>query len=162
MRLVVVVGRHWPLLSDLGRPRDGPVLSRSADGRHFRCALSGPQPTTVRHDGGCANRSRTRVPHCTPTGLNHAACAVDRSRYRRPAPDDGGRPSPQLGKLRSFAACSCAYLGERPGSRSGSLGDLHRVSPSPLDLVRLRCGRGGVPIATSSGPCAKAKCGEGM
>lgn len=25
MGLVVVVGRHWPLLSDLGRPRDGPA-----------------------------------------------------------------------------------------------------------------------------------------
>ncbi|MDQ0812655.1 hypothetical protein QFZ63_004369 [Streptomyces sp. B3I7] len=25
MRLLVVVGRHWPLPSDLGRPRDGPA-----------------------------------------------------------------------------------------------------------------------------------------
>lgn len=25
VRLVVVVGRHWPLLSGIGRPRDGPV-----------------------------------------------------------------------------------------------------------------------------------------
>jgi hypothetical protein len=25
VRLVVVVGRHWPLLSGLGRPRDGPA-----------------------------------------------------------------------------------------------------------------------------------------
>lgn len=31
MRLVVVVGRHWPLSSDVGRPRDGPALVRSTD-----------------------------------------------------------------------------------------------------------------------------------
>lgn len=26
VRLVVVVGRPWPTLSDLGRPRDGPAM----------------------------------------------------------------------------------------------------------------------------------------
>lgn len=78
MGLVVVVGRHWPLLSDLGRPRDGPASLRSHDGRHVRPARSEPRPTTVRHDGGCANRPRTRMPRCTPTGLSHAA-------MRRPA-----------------------------------------------------------------------------
>lgn len=32
---------------------------------------SAPQPTTVSHDGGCANRSGARVSRCTPTGLSH-------------------------------------------------------------------------------------------
>ncbi|MFH9858335.1 ISAs1 family transposase [Streptomyces sp. NPDC017202] len=31
-----------------------------------------PQPTTVSHDGGCADRSGARVPRCTLTGLSHA------------------------------------------------------------------------------------------
>ncbi len=35
VRLVVVVGRHWPLLSGVGRPRDGPAAARSADGKHL-------------------------------------------------------------------------------------------------------------------------------
>lgn len=79
MGLVVVVGRHWLLLSDLGRPRDGPASARSAGGRHLRCNPSEPQPPTVSHDGEDADRLRTRVPRGTPTGLNHAASAVDRS-----------------------------------------------------------------------------------
>lgn len=47
---------------------------------------------------------------------------------RRPAPDDGDRPSPQLGKLRSLAAHSCADLPER--SRYGVVrqGIFHRDS----------------------------------
>lgn len=31
-------GRDWLLLSDLGRPKDGPVSPHSADGWHPRCA----------------------------------------------------------------------------------------------------------------------------
>lgn len=46
------------------------------------------------------------MPRCTPTGLSHTAVAVE-----RPARDQS--PSPQLGKLRSFAADSTADLGER-------------------------------------------------
>lgn len=30
-----------------------------------------PQPTTVSHEGGCADRSGARMPRCTPTGLSH-------------------------------------------------------------------------------------------
>lgn len=75
MRLVVVVGRHWLLLSALGRPRDGPASARSADGQHPRCAQSEPQPTTASHDDGSAARAGTRVPRCAPAGLSHA---VDR------------------------------------------------------------------------------------
>jgi hypothetical protein len=48
--LVVDVGRHRPLLSGCGRPRDGPALARSAGGQHPRCDLSGRQPPTVSHD----------------------------------------------------------------------------------------------------------------
>lgn len=76
MRLLVVVGRHWPLSSSLGRPRDGPALPRLAGGQRLRCALSEAQPTTVSHDDGCVDRSRTRVSRCAPTGLGHAANLV--------------------------------------------------------------------------------------
>lgn len=69
---VGVIGHRWPLLSNLARPRDGPALARSADGRHPRCAPSEPRPTTVSHDGGCADRPRTRMPRRTPAGLSHA------------------------------------------------------------------------------------------
>lgn len=46
-----------------------------------------PQPTTVSHDGGCADRPGAPVPRCTPTGLSHAVgvCASTRaSREDRP------------------------------------------------------------------------------
>lgn len=32
---------------------------------------SEPQPTTVSHDGGLADRAGARVPRCTPAGLSH-------------------------------------------------------------------------------------------
>jgi hypothetical protein len=64
VRLVVDVGHHWPLSSDLGRPRDGPALARSADGQHPRCALSEPQPTTASQEDGSAPLAGTRVPRC--------------------------------------------------------------------------------------------------
>lgn len=79
MRLVVVVGHHWPLVSGLGRPRDGPASPHSPDGWHPRCAPSEPQLTTVRHDGGCADRSRTRMHRRAPTGLSHAAMPSTRA-----------------------------------------------------------------------------------
>lgn len=41
-----------------------------------------PQPTTVSHDGGCAERPRARVPRCAPTDLRHATRAVDHSKPR--------------------------------------------------------------------------------
>lgn len=44
----------------------------------------GPPPTTVSHDGGCADRPRTRMSRCTPTGLSHATGHVDHSNPRRP------------------------------------------------------------------------------
>lgn len=66
VRLVVVVGRHWPLLSNVGRPGDGPASARSTDSRHPRCAQSEPQPTTVSHDGGRVDRSGAPMPRRTP------------------------------------------------------------------------------------------------
>lgn len=69
MCLVVVVGHHWPLLSNLGRPRDGPALPHLTDVRCLQSALPEPQPTTVSHDGGHADRPGARVPRCTPTAL---------------------------------------------------------------------------------------------
>lgn len=42
---------------------------------------SEPQPTTVSHDGGCADQSRTCVPRRTPTGLSHAAMSSTRASY---------------------------------------------------------------------------------
>lgn len=50
MRLVVVVGRHWPPSSSLGRPRDGPALMPSADVDTFdtpRLNLSRRQSATT-------------------------------------------------------------------------------------------------------------------
>jgi hypothetical protein len=93
VRLVVVVGRHWPLVSGLGRPRDGPASPHSTDGQHPQCAPSKPQPTTASHNGGCADPLRTRVSRCTLTGLGHAANAVDQSEPRRPGRYDGAEPS---------------------------------------------------------------------
>lgn len=49
----------------IGSPRCvnvGPVALRERE----------PQPTTVSHSGGCADRPGARVPRCTPTGLRHA------------------------------------------------------------------------------------------
>ncbi len=43
-----------------------------------------PQPTTVSHDGGCADRPGARVSRCTPTGLHHAASAVNQRKPRPP------------------------------------------------------------------------------
>ena len=39
---------------------------------HRRLKPSAPQPTTVSHDGGFADRPGVRVPRCTLTGLSHA------------------------------------------------------------------------------------------
>ena len=88
VRLVVVVGRSWPLPSGLGRPRDGPDLPHSLGGRHPRCAPSEPQATTASNDGGCADRLRTRVPRCTPTGLSRPFRVSIRANPLRPASDD--------------------------------------------------------------------------
>ena len=49
----------------------------------------GPQPTTVSHDGGPADRPGARVPRCTPTGLSHASRSEDQSKPRRPVREDG-------------------------------------------------------------------------
>lgn len=46
------------------------------------------QPTTVSHDGEHADRSRARMPRRAPTGLRHAAGAVDQSKPRRPTRND--------------------------------------------------------------------------
>lgn len=43
--------------------------------------VSEPQPTTVSHDGGRADRPRTRVLRCTPTGLSHAAMPSTRASH---------------------------------------------------------------------------------
>ena len=40
---------------------------------------SEPQPTTVSHDGGCADRSGARVSRCIPTGLSHVAMLLTRA-----------------------------------------------------------------------------------
>lgn len=34
--------------------------------------VSEPQPTTVSHDGGSADRAGARVPRCAPADLSHA------------------------------------------------------------------------------------------
>lgn len=61
MRLVVVVGRHWPLLSNLGRPRDGPIHIRksalpaarsSGDGPASACRLASCPPSQLSGDMG--------------------------------------------------------------------------------------------------------------
>jgi hypothetical protein len=57
--LATAVDRGWPL--DLAR------------------LWHEPQPTTVSHDGGRADRPRTRMPRCTPTGLSHAAMPSSRA-----------------------------------------------------------------------------------
>lgn len=90
----VVIGRRWLLSSGLGRPRDGPTPPHSLVGQRPRYTPSEPQPMTVSHDGGCADRPRTRVPRCTPTGLSHAANAVDQSEPRRPGRYDCAERSP--------------------------------------------------------------------
>lgn len=96
MRLVVVVGRHWPLSSGLGRPIDGPALPHSTDGRRPRCAPSEPQPTTVSPNGGRADRSRTRESRYTPANLSHAALSSIRgSRDARPV---AATPEPTAGE----------------------------------------------------------------
>lgn len=123
VRLVVVVGRHWPLSSGLGRPRDGPGSPRSTNGRHPRCAPSEPQPTTVSHDGERADRPRTRMPRCTPAGLSRVAMAVDQSKSRRSVPDDGGQPSPQLGKLGSSGGVAALTCGGRCWSSHRARGE---------------------------------------
>lgn len=51
-----------------------------------------PQPTTVSHDGGSADRPGTRMPRCTPTGLSHAIRPSTRA-----SPDGGSaRPSTRI------------------------------------------------------------------
>lgn len=52
-----------------------------------------PQPTTVSHDGELADRPGARVPRCAPTGLSHAADAVDQSKLRRPDRTTAPEPS---------------------------------------------------------------------
>ncbi|MFB7109735.1 hypothetical protein [Streptomyces sp. NPDC056190] len=47
MRLVVVVGRRWPLSSDLGRPRDGPATREPPLATPGRLFTPAPWP-----DGG--------------------------------------------------------------------------------------------------------------
>ena len=83
MRLVVGVGRHWPLLSDVGRPRDGPaspgVGLRSSDGRHLRRGPSQPQPTKARHDGASVDRAGARVLAAPPPASATLPIVVDQS-----------------------------------------------------------------------------------
>lgn len=43
------------------------------------------EPTTVSHNGGCADQPGARMPRCTPTGPSHAAslsCRADGRPYR--------------------------------------------------------------------------------
>lgn len=132
MRLVVVIGRHRPLSSDLGRLRDGPVSPsagpRSADGWHLRRGPPQPQPTKARHDGASADRSGACVPRCIPTSLSHAIA-------RRPAQASTASPrrrflNHQLGKLRSFGAGTAADLGDCLVPGLIALVCFHRGSPS--------------------------------
>lgn len=67
--------RRWSSLAtaEVRRTAQGrPSPAAPDDGRRLRCDPSEPQPTTVSHDGGWANRPRTHVFRCTPTGLSHA------------------------------------------------------------------------------------------
>lgn len=74
------------------------------------------------------------MPPHTPTGLHHAAAAVDQSKSRRPSRH-------QLGKLRSFVAARDADLGIRLVLALVEIGILTvRPHRSPLHLVRLWCG----------------------
>ena len=93
VRLVVVVGRSWPLPSGLGRPRDGPDLPHSLGGRHPRCAPSEPQATTASNDGGCADRLRTLVPRCTPPALATAPMPSTRASHHGRAATTTPEPS---------------------------------------------------------------------
>lgn len=81
MLLVVVVGRHWPLSSGLGRPRDGPASAHSADGRHFdmtRLNLSRRQSATMA--GAPTDHARVCLAAPPPASatlilpLNRASC----------------------------------------------------------------------------------------
>jgi hypothetical protein len=49
------------------------VIPALADAERRRVRPSEHQPSKVSHDGGCADRPRTRVPRCIPTGLSHAS-----------------------------------------------------------------------------------------
>lgn len=86
----VTDGRRRVASANLGRLRDGLALiisdDRLTEDGHLGCGWPEPQPTTASHDGGCADRPGTRVPRCTPTGLSHAAGAVDQSWPPRPGP----------------------------------------------------------------------------
>lgn len=66
----------------------GPAMPRSTDGRYLRCALSGPQPTTVSYDGGRPDRAGARVPRSIPT-ISHAVRTVDQSNKPQPVRDHG-------------------------------------------------------------------------
>lgn len=79
MRLVVVVGRHWPLSSGPGRPRDGPA--RSADGWHLRW----PRVNL--------SRRQSATTASAPTG--HA-----RVRLAAPPPSSATLPMPSTGACR--------------------------------------------------------------
>ncbi len=74
-----------------GRLRDcgAPVLTvlTPASGT----VVTKPQPPTVSHDGGRADRPGARMPRCTPAGFHHAASAADLSKLRQPARNDGAR-----------------------------------------------------------------------
>lgn len=147
----VTDGRRRVPSANLGRPRDGPGLitanGRSTDDGHPQYGWPEPQPTTASYDGGRADRPRTRVPRCTPTGLSHAASAVDQSKPRR----SGRRRRLQVRLIQALSLGSCDHLRaartltSTNGSGATSSGwAAFTVIPrcSPLDLVRLWCGRG--------------------
>lgn len=76
MRLVVVVGQCWPLLSVLGRPRDGPANTiMSADSP--RCAVLRTTP------GGATAATRTSLSAYLVAAVPESpACAEAGEEYR--------------------------------------------------------------------------------
>lgn len=63
------VGLRWlrpPHSTLTSPPASRPRTEQSREGALAR------QPTKARHDDGCVDWSRTRVPRCTPAGLSHA------------------------------------------------------------------------------------------
>lgn len=61
---------RWSLTS--GDPQGRQPLRRERPLAELGPGASEPQPTTVSHDGGSADRAGARVPRCTPASPSHA------------------------------------------------------------------------------------------
>ena len=138
---MVIIGRHWPLSSNLGRPGDGPTLAPSDDGRHFdmtRLHLSRRQSATMA--GAPTDHARL-----CPLHPNRPQSRCQCRRPERATTADPRRRclSHQLGKLVRFGLVCPADLRLRetalwrtttrcPGVPRGSPLDPARVWHGPL------------------------------